>query len=239
MQWIQNSKIFKGSTRQAKILAAASDPRNKELVEQLESYVSVDEYQKLEAELEEAQEELEEAQEDSDFDVDEFAEGTELDEEFDSKSKSSAAPLDFEERGSDMDDFEEDSDSDIETDQPESEDVEESTKVSGAAVEAATSATLETIQQAVTAIPGVLNLIDETNGVLYAAFRDKQEIWIYYNKEVDLSKILESVVSILHNGGYNFLTFSRVNRDVHAIIFSIDWMSSYMKAAIPQEQLDG
>lgn len=235
MEWITNSKLFKGSKYQDKILAAIADPINKPLVQQLTSYVD-------------------EKYEDAVLDVDDNSEP----EAHSSSSKPknsgpsggrashfSGSPganghFDMPEDVDLDDELDVDSPDDLppetEVDEDES-DVKETTKVPKSSIQAATYVTVETVSQAVTEIPGMLNLRDETAGVTYATLKGgtSNEIWIYYNSDVDINKVLDKVNTALINAEYYFLEFNRVSRDDNAIVFTINWISNYFKPITVEE----
>ena len=71
MNWVLNSRVYKNSKFKEKILASANDPINKELIEQVNSYVDSKYVFKLQKELEEAKAKLAEQDEGEEFIEDE------------------------------------------------------------------------------------------------------------------------------------------------------------------------
>ena len=236
MEWITSSKLFKSSKYKDKILAAINDPINKPLVQQLTSYVDSD---YVEDDIPESVPETEEVESpksskqssgkhsgggsshsmsmpsganghfDMPEDVD-FEDGEELD----------SGDLDIS-----------DEESEPSSDQESDESLEESTKLNKSSINSSTYVTVETVSQAVQEIPGTLNLREDTAGVNYTALKggSTNELWIYYDSGVDISKVLDKVNSALINSGYYFLEFNRVSRDDNAIVFTINWISNYFK----------
>ena len=241
------SKIFKGSKNQSKILAEIQDPVNKELVEQLDSYVSIDDYNELADKLKDAEAELSELKEGSpDIEGPEMVNPTKGGPSKSSTSSpsfaghSSSGTFDSTEFDSgdfsDMEDAEFDEDLGeaepagddslyLEDDEP----VAESTKVKKSPVVASTYVTMEKVSHAVHEIPGTLNLREETKGATHATLRgtSSNEIWVFYDDEVDLSKILGDIDQVIKESGYYFIDFNRVARDEHAVVFNVNWVSTY------------
>lgn len=253
MNWVLNSRVYKNSKFKEKILASANDPINKALVEQVNSYVDSKYVFKLQKELEEAKAKLAEQDEGEEFIGDEN-EGS--DSPVGSKSSgsrsithTSSTPLsftpseDFESSSSsdgdeefDFDDIEiQDGDSESSEDEGE---IEESTSVDGEVIISSTVTTLDDVSQYVGDIVGILNLRDDTVGCLYASIKGTDELWVYYDKKVDASQIVENVNKELQRIQCFFLEFNRVSRDDNAIVFTIKLVSNPPQFKSLQEVLD-
>lgn len=232
MDWIINSKIFKGSKYQSKVLAALADPVNKPLVQELTSYVD-EEY--IQPDVEPVSKLHEDFEAVDDREADSNAEGRDgaLGNSKMSKPHIGKLPIrDIEEPNKAHEDVidEEYIQLDVEPQGEESnEAVEECIQMASKSISASTYVDVETVSQAVTEIPGMLNLREDTAGVTYASLKGgaTSELWVYYSSDVDMNKVLDKVNSALLDSGYYFLEFNRVSRDENAIIFNVNWISNY------------
>ena len=250
---IMNSKLYKGSKRKEQIFSAMSSAINSPLSVQLRSYLS-DESKR---EVDQAKFD----QEVKDEEIQDLAEDIANEESVERPSgesstsfggSHSSSPMSFTPshsgRGShmssvDLDDLSEPDlgdtpDLDIDTSEPESEhaaeDVEESTTSNlenQKPVVSNTFVSINHVAQDVSEIPGLLNLKDETKGVINATIKGGPDstVWIYYDNDVDISKILDKVISTLNLSGYFYLDFNRIARDQNAVVFDINWVSNYFK----------
>lgn len=243
MDWITNSKIFKGSKYQERILAAINDPINKPLLKQLTSYVGQDyDEDSIDDSI---------ASTPSQFSEDKTApadskKGKSLNStpHITPSNKSTAqfgGPSNNYSQDEDTDNIDDRDSQAVEFDEAKDEDdfappkepsqgnVKESTCAEKSNINASTYVSVEVVSQAVSEIPGTLNLRSETKGVTYAALKggSSTELWIYFENSVDINGVLDSVNSTLMNAGYYFLEFNRVARDENAIVFSINWISNY------------
>ena len=101
-----------------------------------------------------------------------------------------------------------------------------------------TVTTLDDVSQYVGDIVGILNLRDDTFGCLYASIKGTDELWVYYDKKVDASQIVENVNKELQRIQCFFLEFNRVSRDDNAIVFTIKLVSNPPQFKSLQEVLD-
>ena len=245
MDWITNSKLFKGSKYQNKILAAIQDPINKPLVRQVTSYLDEKYVEDSDSNLESNKPEVPEESSSSKpkpashasggghFSAPSGANGhfdMPEDAEFDEPDMGDAENLDIDENPEEP----------SEPEPSNSEEIEQSKILDSDRVQASTYVTVSTVSQAVTEIPGILNSREDTCGVTYAAIKSgtNNEIWIYYDSNVDINKVLEKVNYIIANSGYYFLEFNRVSRDENAIVFTINWISSYFKPLMYKDEAD-
>ena len=230
---LENSKIFRGSKNKQKILAASMNPINQPLMKQLESYIPeelvVEDNNKFEdksSEIEIRKEESEETKRDDTKDSKEVR-----------KQSAHSAPkphhtpkVDSKQDNEFIDENVQEAQSEVTDDVVEEiEEVTNSTDVKSQAIQAGTYVTIETVSQAVNEIPGMLNLYDETKGATQAILKGgaDNELWVYYKSGVDISDVVEHVNTRLASTGYYFLSFNRMNRDNNAIIFTVNWVSSY------------
>lgn len=71
-------------------------------------------------------------------------------------------------------------------------------------------------------LKGTLNSRADLAGVTRVALKEKeQEIWIYYNDNVNLNNIMVDVIEFVKNAGYDVLEFNRLARSDNAIVFGI------------------
>lgn len=241
MSLIMSSELFKSSKNKSKILSTISNPINKELVKQLESYVKVSDL--TDADNPEGSKLDDSTESNSSYPEvntdDASSEDTQKPEQTHTSNPASFVPNDSYDT-SETDDSEEtssegsDEDNNTEdesSDDSDSNDVNESTSTNKTEIKSSTYVTADIVAKAVNELPGALNLSDDTKGVDYAAFKtnanNANEVWIYYDSEVDISKILSNVVTYLLSSGYYYLQFNRVSRDDNALVFVVNWVSSY------------
>lgn len=226
LQRIYSSKLYVTSTRKDKIHAAIQDPINAELVQQLSDYLDEDSL----VELKQAESELKMKQAaDNQGDDTVVAPG---------ESSGSSAPSfsgsvmkdfggdDF--GGDDLggDDF---GDADIPADDTavddipaESDDLAAATKVSGTPIKANCMiwTTINDVISACDTIQGTLNAREDTKGVTRLQVKD-QELWVYFNDEVNLNDKMIDVIEVLNSTGYTYLKFNRLARSNNAIVFDV------------------
>lgn len=241
MSLIMSSELFKSSKNKSKILSTISNPINKELVKQLESYVKVSDLTEDDNSEDSKHEDSTESNSSSlETNTDKSSsEDTQNSEQTNTSKPASFVPNDSsdksetndnEEDGSEGSDDDNNAD-DKRSDDSDSNDVNESTSINKVQIKSSTYVTADIVAKAVNELPGALNLSDDTKGVDYAAFKtnanNANEVWIYYDSEVDVSKILNNVVTYLLSSGYYYLQFNRVSRDDNALVFVVNWVSSY------------
>lgn len=241
MSLIMSSELFKSSKNKSKILSTISNPINKELVKQLESYVKVSDLteddNQEDSKLDDST--LSNSSADETNTDDTSSEDTHNSEQTNTSKPASFVPNDSSDTSAANDSEGTDSESsddndnskDASSDDSNSNDVNESTSTTKAQIKSSTYVTADIVARAVNELPGALNLSDDTKGVDYAAFKtnanNANEVWIYYDNEVDVSKILNNVVTYLLSSGYYYLQFNRISRDDNALVFVVNWVSSY------------
>lgn len=214
MNTLYSSKLFKGSSRQAQIIAAASDPINSELMTQLADYLD-DEYVPLadptsqptdtvdDADSEESSKadsaELDEDIDMSDFEVDLGDDFNLDDHRVDYPSTPERGPA--EERPSEGGSSEEEP-----SEEPNK--VEEATEIEGNSI-LGTSGYSQ--------LKEILNEKEATSGV-ERVHASSEEVWIYYNDSVNLNNKMIDVIEAASEC-CNSLSFNRLARSENAIVF--------------------
>lgn len=111
---------------------------------------------------------------------------------------------------------------------PEVEPEEDTDDVSNTAVEnaqstAGTSVTASIdIQSLPEEIKGTLNARQECAGVNRVMFKDMEELWVYYNDEINLNNVMTAVIELFNAIGYTYLEFNRLARSANAIVFLVN-----------------
>ena len=251
MKSIYACKLYRVSSRKSNIVAAMENPINKELVEQISSYLD-DEY---EEKLHEAQQQrandlsqsLSDRNESND-DVskggpstthaggggfgegpsgprpslsDRFAELVESDPE-DTDTDSEDIDIDSESDES-MSEGEEDTVDDLEP-------IDESSNIAQDSVKGAEISLADSVEE----IKGMLNSDDDTQGVTRVCIKD-DEMWIYYNDDMNLNNVMVDVIESLSASGYTYLQFNRLARSNNAIVFQVNTADT----GVNQEDIDG
>ena len=107
-------------------------------------------------------------------------------------------------------------------------DVAESTKVSANPISASTNIQ-EVLNVQLDEIKGLLNSPSDTAGVNRILTKN-QELWIYYNDDVNLNNLLGPVVELINAANYRYLEFNRLARSDNAIVFQISECASEMNS---------
>lgn len=81
------------------------------------------------------------------------------------------------------------------------------------------------MRQVADQIKGMLNFKDSTHGVNRILCKEN-ELWIYYNDDVNLNNVMADVIEILNAASYSYLEFNRLARSDNAIVFLIDFSDS-------------
>ena len=69
-------------------------------------------------------------------------------------------------------------------------------------------------------LKGTLNARSETSGVSRIAIKS-EELWIYYNDDVNLNSMMPNVIDVLNAANYYYLVFNRLARTDNAIVFDL------------------
>lgn len=228
MKAIYACKLYKASNRKDKIKAAIADPLNAELVTQLKSYLDDD----FQDELEEAEAqrrkhdktgpvETDESKDVSDKTLSEGHSGlpprpslgggrSSLSEKFDAlideedNSVDDAVDTDI---PSDEGEQEGETDSDLQ-------EIDESTDIPPSGTECPKKCLLDIVDE----VKSLLNTDDSTRGMNRVLVKDN-ELWVYYNDNINLNNVMGPVIEKLNTTGYNYLDFNRLARSDNAIVF--------------------
>ena len=113
-----------------------------------------------------------------------------------------------------------------------SDDVKESTRTKGRRVTA--SSDFKDMGEVANQIKGMLNFKDSTAGVNRTLVKEN-ELWVYFNDDINLNNIMSDVIDTLNGSGYTYLEFNRLARSDNAMVFIINYYSDMIK---PLEQID-
>lgn len=70
-------------------------------------------------------------------------------------------------------------------------------------------------------VKGALNSKIDTQGVVRIAVKNN-EMWIYYNDDINLNNVMSLVIELLNAMNYHYLIFNRLARTDNAIVFTIN-----------------
>lgn len=227
------SKLYRSSIRKDKIEAAFNDPINSELVGQLAT--ALDEaYQTPEYLVKEKKTEPESAPKDETSTSTSDSTSTSSP-SLGGGSHSGPPPIDTD-SSEETDDSESAPDSELSDDSDESGDnlppvpefseVEESTQTDKSTVQGSLMRNpFKNMRQVADQIKGMLNFKDSTQGVNRILCKEN-ELWIYYNDDINLNSVMAEVIETLNAANYSYLEFNRLARSDNAIVFLIDFSDS-------------
>lgn len=207
---IYASRLFKYSKHQDRIIAAITNPINSELVSQLSEYVDLDSIDTIEPEV------------NVDTKVNSTKpKGNSLRPGPKSKYTSTPSSIDnepMEEPENDADDeLEESSDTEL------GENLDASVSTKGNPIQANTVITSDGNRLSTDSILSTVNSLDTSSGAIRVNTKDdNKELWIYYSDSINLNNVMTSVIELLDNSGYYYLTFNRLARTDNAIVFDIN-----------------
>ena len=69
-------------------------------------------------------------------------------------------------------------------------------------------------------VKGTLNARQDTAGVNRVQIKN-DELWIYYNDDINLNNVMANVIGLLSISGYKYFEFNRLARTDNAIVFTI------------------
>lgn len=222
---IFSSKLFAVSSRKAEIRAAASNPINQNLMQQLSTALDKS-YQKAEYLLdEEDQERLRQEQTESvETEVDETEESGVTEETGAEPKEHSAPPA----KPSNLHSKFKEAEKNMSEDEP-SEPAEDAPADTGSVdtkMEAATDIDngiedngIQDTKSIADSVKAALNDNAETAGVSRTAVKD-DELWVYYEDSINLNKVMASAIETLNNLDYG-LEFNRLARSDNAIVFLV------------------
>lgn len=222
MKDILCSKLYLSSSRKDKILAAIQDPNNRELVQQVASYLDDEFIDKRYLDPDSSDDSVQEKEEDSGVnekggDDRGFSGGgstpgggfsssgfSSMDDIFDDEVREGESS----ESGREGTSNEEEGTTDDIVEEP----VIESSKSIKA------SLVLDVVK-------GTLNARQDTAGVDRVVEKEN-ELWVYYNDNINLNKVMSDAAQELILQGYSMLEFNRLARSNNAIVFDIVKKSS-------------
>lgn len=217
MKALYDHKLFVTSSRKSSIIASMNDPSNARLVMQLSSYLDP-QYRKAEY-LERQDEEEDYIDLEDDFEVPE--EQPEQDDSgFDQPSFSTppAGPsYDLE----DLPDNSDTVDDAPETDMPEGDNPDVQDEMKGEISESEDIVVDSPVLDTAKLIRDYLNSDELTSGV-NRVIKKNSELWIYYNDDINLNKIMGTVVELVESKLGSGATFNRLARSDNAIVFEVD-----------------
>lgn len=220
---IFSSKLFAVSSRKAEIRAAASNPINQNLMQQLSTALDKS-YQKAEYLLdEEDQEKLRQEQTESvETKVDETEE-SEVTEESGAEPKEHSAPpakpsnLHSKFKAAEKNMSEEESPENAEGVPTDTGSVDTKTEAATDIDTGIEDNGIQDTKSVADSVKVALNDNAETAGVSRTAVKD-DELWVYYEDSINLNKVMASVIETLNTLGYG-LEFNRLARSDNAIVF--------------------
>lgn len=225
---IFSSKLFAVSSRKAEIRAAASNPINQNLMQQLSTALDKS-YQKAEYLLdEEDQEKLRQAQtESAETEVDETEE-SEVTEETGAEPKEHSAPpakpsnLHSKFKAAEKNMSEEESPENAEGVPTDTGSVDTKTEAATDIDNGIDDSDMDDngiwdTKSIADSVKATLNDNEDTTGVSRTAIKD-DELWVYYEDSINLNKVMASAIETLNTLGYG-LEFNRLARSDNAIVF--------------------
>jgi len=227
-------KLYRASDRKDKIQAAFENPINSELVSQLSKALD-EEYKKPELLIKNYEEkkqrkEQEAAQEsqanDSGADIDP-TEGHSPEDMSAARPHRSAPPASGPNNTNDSSESNDDLPSSESNDSTDNETVEESTNIQGTTILGSLPREkFQDMKQVSEQLKNMLNFKDSTQGVSRILAKE-DELWIYYNDDINLNNVMDNVITTLNISGYDYLEFNRLARSDNAIVFQIMFRDSY------------
>lgn len=248
---IYASKIFKSSTRQDRIIHAFDNPLNKALVKQLSEYIpdSVD--------IDEVKDESTQV-EDTNPSIESPAESTNTNGAPASTSSSHGSNVTISvpssnDEGAIDDSLQEDL-ARQESEQQEqvvpptttesnpsdesNSEVKPTTRVPVKSAEQILNNVYDSFKYDIEPIKGILNTHADTAGVNRILIKDN-EMWIYYNDDINLNNIMPNVIELLRSANYTYLEFNRLARSDNAIVFEIIITSTININSLDPSKLGG
>lgn len=219
------SKLYRASSRQSELKAAISNPMNKELVTQLQSYLDP-EYRKPK-EPSNFVERSAEAHKDAE---ENFLDAKTGGRDFGGTPHGGLVPEDFSDPAAvETPDVSSEGSSDATLD-------DESTTIDDASEEANSSTKIG--KSAVTAdccidargyatLVPALNTRDDTKGATRYRIKDN-ELWVYYDDSVNLNTVMSPVIDYMNAASFDKAEFNRLARSDNAIVFELSEVSGNM-----------
>jgi hypothetical protein len=235
LEAIYACKMYRSSTRKDKIRANFESPVNAELVGQLAKALD-DDYKKPEYLVKDYEEKKEEARQEEQQQAEEpldtgatEPDDSALDSKLSSHSRPSTSHAPSAPKG-DEPSSEPGSEPGAEPSGPAPEGgaepsgpVQEATHLLGERIVAShVRERFKDLRQASDEIKGMLNFKDSTQGVNRILVKEN-EMWIYYNDDMNLNNVMGDVIETLNAADYSYLEFNRLARSDNAIVFQISF----------------
>ena len=221
LEKIYGSTLYKASKNKDAIKSALENPVNMELVQQLREYLDDDVRRQL---TQKPIEFDEPGMFSGDIEGDDFEPDEGFDDGGDSNTSSpspSPRPASFTSKADhfeDLKDFEESGDTPAPiSEDSSSDDAKPAAETDTSSVE---SSTMIQTKLDLDALQGTLNAREDTAGVSYILQKD-DELWIHYNDKTNLNNVMETVITLIRDLGYDNLNFNRLARSANAIVFEI------------------
>ena len=207
---IYASRLFKYSKHQDRIIAAINNPINSELVSQLSEYVDLDSIDTVEPEV----------NVDTKINSNE-PKGNNL--RPGPKSKYTSTPSSINNESFEEPKNVDDNESEDNLDNEPEENLDASVSTTGSPIQANTVITNDGNRLSTDSILSTVNSLDTSSGAARVSTKDdNKELWIYYSDSINLNNVMTSVIELLDNSGYYYLTFNRLARTDNAIVFDVN-----------------
>lgn len=245
---IMASKMFKASPRQKQILAAIDDVANLELVQQLDEYLD-DEFIIMKNNAQQATEYTEDTSNTSQDDISD--EPTDFNNTIPRPASSRPSPANFTPNNDDESLMDKHGDEleDLENNAPELEKSSNEPTDTNSSVKAKSTAkpvVADTIVNpfvdlyasligVANEIKGTLNVRQDTAGVNRVSIKN-DELWIYYNDDVNLNNVMANVIDVLNAANYKYFEFNRLARTDNAMVFTVDIETSKAMQPITSDE---
>ena len=250
---IYASKIFKSSTRQDRIIHAFDNPLNKALVKQLSEYVpdsvDIDVVKDKSTQVEDTNPSVESPAESTNTN------GAPAPTPSSHGSNVTISVPSSNDEGAIDDRLQEDlakqeseqqeqvvppttpSEPSLSSDKSSSE-VKQTTRIPVRSAEQILNNVYDSFKYDIEPIKGILNTHADTAGVNRILIRDN-EMWIYYNDDINLNNIMPNVIELLRSANYTYLEFNRLARSDNAIVFEIIVTSTINVTSLDPSKLGG
>ncbi len=218
-QAVFSSKLYQTSSRKGKIQAAFTNPINSELVKQLGEYIGDEyEFQNTQEENDDFEEKLpnnkhEENVQPNLDDTSPNPDEIKLSEKYSDELNADGASAFDKTQKLQSNETEDDNES-----------ADSSSRIKGERITACTkpfSETYVTLSGLAGEIKGTLNVREITQGVIRVGVKN-DEMWIYYNDDINLNNVMSPVLELLNAANYYYLVFNRLARTDNAIVFTIN-----------------
>lgn len=225
MKAIYACKMYRSSNRKDKIKAAMNNPLNKELVQQLKEYLDYE----VTSDEPEVNSEPKTIEPETAKKVFSPPSHTSVPHAAPSSRPATDAMLDgmFTDSEDDEDritpdDVVDEKDADVDTSEGDDtqDNIKESVQVNSSSITSSTEVLCNAADK-VNEIKGALNAREDTAGVNRIICKNN-EMWVYYNDNMNLNNVMGPVIELLNASNYTYLEFNRLARSDNAIVFQIN-----------------